>query len=369
MPRGDGGGPGAAPPPGDAALSRARALVMRWGWNAAAYQILNPGIDLWFSAAGDAVAGFVETPGYRVVAGAPASPVHRLRAVAAELEAETRALGRRVCYFAAGHRLEELLRGSPTHSRVLLGAQPVWDAGGWPDVMAAHASLRAQLNRARNKGIKVEEWPAERAGRSAELPRCLEEWLGTRGLPPLHFMVEPAILERLLDRRVFVAQRGGTPVGFVVASPVPARRGWLIEQWVRGRGAPNGTTELMIDAAMRSLAADGARYVTLGLSPLSRHVPGDAAPNPAWLRLALGWVRAHGNRFYNFQGLDSFKAKLRPQGWEPIYAISATRTFSPRTLYAIASAFSAGSPVALLGGSLARAALQEARWMTSRRPG
>jgi len=29
---------------------RARELICQFGWNATAYQILNPGIDLWFSS-------------------------------------------------------------------------------------------------------------------------------------------------------------------------------------------------------------------------------------------------------------------------------------------------------------------------------
>jgi len=36
-----------------------------------AYQILNPGIAYWFTAAGDAVVGYVEKCGVRIVAGAP----------------------------------------------------------------------------------------------------------------------------------------------------------------------------------------------------------------------------------------------------------------------------------------------------------
>ena len=33
----------------DSEHEKARALVLRFGWNATAYQILNPGIELWFS--------------------------------------------------------------------------------------------------------------------------------------------------------------------------------------------------------------------------------------------------------------------------------------------------------------------------------
>jgi phosphatidylglycerol lysyltransferase len=50
---------------------RARELVLRYGWNATAYQIVNPGIRQWFSGAGDAVVGYVTRWGVRVVAGAP----------------------------------------------------------------------------------------------------------------------------------------------------------------------------------------------------------------------------------------------------------------------------------------------------------
>src|SRR5690606_19812569 len=98
---------------------------------------------------------------------------------------------------------------------------------------------------------------------------CLRQWLSEKGLPPLHFLVEPDTLSRLYDRRVFVAERDEEVVGFLIASPVPQRRGWLVEQMIRGAGAPNGTTELLLDAAVTAMRVAGDEYVSLGLSPLS----------------------------------------------------------------------------------------------------
>jgi phosphatidylglycerol lysyltransferase len=163
---------------------------------------------------------------------------------------------------------------------------------------------------------------------------------------------------------VFVAVRDGHPVGFLVASPVPARNGWLIEQFVRGYRAPNGTAELLIDAAMRTLAAQGASYVTLGLAPLSRHAR--PVPGPMWLRVLLAWVRLHGRRFYNFEGLDSFKAKFQPPAWEEILAIYNEPRFEPRALYAIAAAFSGRSPPSMLVRALWKAVRQEGKWVAER---
>jgi phosphatidylglycerol lysyltransferase len=177
----------------------------------------------------------------------------------------------------------------------------------------------------------------------------------------MHFLVEWNLLPRLLDRRLFVAERGGQTVGFLIASPIPRRDGWLIEQIIRGRAAPNGTTELLLDTAVRALAAEGAGYVTLGLAPLSRTVA--QHPAPPWpVRLLLAWVRVHGRRFYNFEGLENFKRKFQPEGWEPIYAVTDRRRISLRTLYAIAGAFGGASPVFFLGRALLRALAQEARW-------
>jgi phosphatidylglycerol lysyltransferase len=344
-------------------LDRVRALVLRHGWNATAYQIVNPGISHWLCRMGDAVVGYVDAGRVRVVAGAPVCAHDRLADVVTEFEAWCGATNHRACYFGAEDRLESLLRNSTSHAHVLLGAQPAWNPAGWPSILARRASLRAQLNRARNKGVTIARLESGIATRDALLRRLLDEWLDTRGLAPLHFLVEPNTLERLYDRRVFVARRGENAVAFLVASPVPCRSGWLIEQIVRGRAAVNGVNELLVDAAMCEFAAEGARYVTLGLSPLSPHAPEQPSDaNPLWLKFLLRWVRAHGRRFYNFEGLDHFKAKFSPDRWEPVYAISAESRFSVRSLRAIAQAFSGGSPELLVLRSLGRAARSEARW-------
>jgi phosphatidylglycerol lysyltransferase len=177
----------------------------------------------------------------------------------------------------------------------------------------------------------------------------------------MHFLVEPQTLDDLLGRRVFVAEVGGEPVGFLVASPIPCRNGWLTEQFVRGHAAPNGTIECLVDAAVTAMAAAGADYVTMGIVPLSPH--GAVSDNPAWLNALFAWARAHGRRFYNFDGLDAFKAKFHPEFWEPIYAISNEPQFSFRTLYAIVAAFSDGPPAWTFARAFVRSAWQEWRWI------
>jgi phosphatidylglycerol lysyltransferase len=347
-------------------VSLARDLILEYGWNTTAYQLINPGIAHWFAARGDALVGYVRYAGVRVVAGAPVASLDRLAQVTEEFERDAARRGDRVCYFGAEERLERVTRSLPRHSAILLGAQPTWAPASLASIMARRASLRAQLNRARNKGVSVTRWPTARVMDSQDLQVVLARWLATKGLPPLHFMVEPETLSQPENRMVFVAERAGAVVGFLVASPIPVRNGWLVEQIVRAPGAPNGVAELLIASATDAMVGRASGYVTLGLAPLSRRAGDLSLPAPWWVRTVLKWVRAHGRRFYDFDGLDAFKAKFRPEQWDPVYAIGNQRPFSPRFLYAIAAAFSGGSPVLTVAKSLGKALRQEIRWAARR---
>src|SRR5262249_54096122 len=141
-------------------LRWARELILRYGWNATAYQIINPGIELWFSSDCEAVVGFVRARNTLVVAGAPVCARGRLADVAMEFEQAARRDGKRVCYFGAEDRLESLYRGAPTHSMVLLGAQPMWLPRNWRGIILGHASPKAPPNPPPHKTVSGGEWPS-----------------------------------------------------------------------------------------------------------------------------------------------------------------------------------------------------------------
>lgn len=339
-------------------LARVRSLVEAHGWNTTCYQLVNEGLEHWFSAEGDAVVGYVRRAGRRVVAGAPVCTLARLSTVVAEFEASDRSP---VCYFGAEERLHGLLSPDPAYTTVVLGSQPVWTVASFRARIRGDRSLRHQLHRARNKGVVIEEWTPERAERNPDLQRVLAEWLSTRGLPPMHFLVESQTLAHLPGRRLFVAVRNGRPVGFVTLCPAPAKRAWLTEQFVRGFEAPNGTVELALFHAASALGESGER-ITMGIVPLARPgIPADYR-HPGWLAPLVRWARAHGRRFYNFDGLEWFKQKFHPDLWEPVFVISREPTFSPQTLWAVMGAFSDGSPVWALARGLGRAVRTELSW-------
>lgn len=348
--------------PSDKEIQIARDLILRYGWNTMAYQILNPGISLWFSALHDAVIGYVQTRTHYIVAGSPVAAEEHTHDVAVEFYRYVSGKGKKVCFFGAQQRIASILSHHAPVSSVLLGAQPIWTPAEWIETVQSKQSLRAQIYRAKNKQVTTHiigpdlQWD-DGITVVPELERVLSEWIASRPLPPMHFLVEPDTLQRLEDRVVVIAAMEKRIIGFCIASPIPLRNGWLIEQIVRGNDAPNGTAELLLDEMIRRLHIRGAAMVTLGLSPLSRHYH-TPFEHPVWLKTLLNFTRLYGRYFYNFDGLDMFKAKFLPVEWEPVYAVTNEQKPTLTTLYAIATAFSGMSPVGFVLKGLMKSAVR-----------
>src|SRR4051812_32166661 len=108
------------------AHARARELVLKYGFNATSYQILNPGFLLWFSSRTDAVVGYAEHHGVRVVAGVPVCRNEEVPSVIAEFESDAHTNGLEVTFFATERRTLPFFLHSDARIPVVIGAQPVW---------------------------------------------------------------------------------------------------------------------------------------------------------------------------------------------------------------------------------------------------
>jgi phosphatidylglycerol lysyltransferase len=304
-------------------------VLRRYGWNATSFQILEPGFSYWFSDP-EACVAYVDTGRAWVAAGAPVAPEERLVDVARAFVGAAGAARRRAVFFATERRFAE----APGFESVLVGEQPLWDPAEWSGTLEAVSSLREQLRRARAKGVVVTKLasPALSDESSAErraIEALVERWSGSKPMPPMGFLVRVYPYSFPEERSLFVAKKDEKLVGFAGVVPVYARRGRFIEDLLRAPDAPNGTSELLVDAAMREAATDGVRYVTLGLAPLAGAVP-------FGLRLAGRWSSG----LYDFAGLAAFKAKFRPREWAPIYLTYPEGRSMQWAVYDSLSAFS-----------------------------
>jgi len=322
---------------------RVRALVLRHGWNATAFQTLESGYDYFFHG-DDACVAYVDTGGAWVAAGAPIAAPDALHETVSAFVGAARSAGKRSCFFASEARLQastgEALRS------LAIGEQPTWDPRAWTGVLRARKSLREQLRRARAKGVRVRLLSSEELARGEtheQIERIAQRWLGTRAMAAMGFLVRLEPFTFPTERRCFVAEVEGRVLAFADLIPVPRRSGWFLEDLVRDPQAPNGTSELLVDSAMRWAESEGCTFFTFGLAPLAGELP----------RL-LRWIRNGSSFLYDFEGLYAYKSKFQPTAWSPIFLSYPARQNLLLSVADALRAFAQGSLFAFGWRSLVR---------------
>jgi len=316
--------------------------LKRYGADAVSFQALKAGARWWFDAlppegTGASIA-YVPSGRSWIAIGSPLADDANRAAAVRRFCAAARARGRRAVFFGVEDRA--WLTGCRT---LMIGIQSVLKPSEWDLTLRRWPRLREQLRRARAKGVTVRAVDPgeldEGMPLRASVERLRDEWLRSRGMEPLDFLVAVKPFHAVSEHLYFVAERGGEAVQFLSAVPIYARDGWLMEDMLRGSHAPNGTTELLIAALMRRLGGD-PYWVTPGLTPLA----GDVAP---WLR-AIGIAT---RPLYNFSGLWRFRARLHPAAWTPIW-LAWDRGLAPLVIFDVLRAFAGGRIVSFAWRSL-----------------
>ena len=319
--------------PDERIRQRVHQLVARHGWSSTSFQVLEEGFDYWF-AGDDACVAYSRADGAWIAAGPPLAAPDAQATVARAFVAAAGGQRRRAAFFA----VEQAFVDATGLAATLIGEQPSWEPEAWGETVRGHRSLRGQLQRAVAHGVFCRRASSSELGEDMplrrQIGRLMARWRAAQPMAPMGFVVHLELFSHLEERRLLVAQTGdGHLLGVLSMVPITARQGWLLEDFLRDPGAPNGTIELLIDAAMRQAWAEGGRYVTLGLAPLAGQVG-------TWLRRAQQLASG----LYDFAGLYAFKAKLRPSAWTPIYLarpadslavtamVDVLRAFAPRGL-------------------------------------
>ena len=310
---------------------RVLGLVRRFGWNATSVQVLEGGFQYFFLEDHACVA-YVDTGRAWVAAGAPLSADERMEEVTEAFVATAQAAGRRACFFATEERFRELV----SLRSLLIGEQATWDPAEWAAALQGSRSLREQLRRARAKGVRVRAVDPDGVGEpDVSLRRAIgelvERWERARELAPMGFLARVDPLALLPEHRLFLAERYGALVGLLSVAPIYGRRGWFLQNLLRSPDAPNGSSEVLVDCAMREALRVGETFVTLGLAPLAGEV-----------RVPLRVARTLGGGLYSFEGLRAFKAKLQPTRWDRIFLSFPITTSPTRALADVLGAFACG---------------------------
>ena len=200
------------------------------------------------------------------------------------------------------------------------------------------ANLRHGVARAQRDGLSFEWLPAGAAGPVFEaLQAVSDDWLGRQDTAEKAFSLGAFHRDYVMRQPVALVRHEGRIVAFATML-VTDRSAEAAVDLMRQRGdAPKTTMDFLFTQIILQLREQGVARFNLGMVPLSGMASHRLAPR--WQRLGR-LLFNHGENFYNFQGLRSFKEKFDPV-WEPRY-LAAPGGLSPLLVLSDTAALIAG---------------------------
>ncbi|MGI8855709.1 MAG: bifunctional lysylphosphatidylglycerol flippase/synthetase MprF [Thermomicrobiales bacterium] len=337
-----------------ATIEQARSVILRHGYNTNAYVTLLPPPFTFFTAPGiDGVIAYQQYGRVWLCGGDPICAEADIVPLTAAFRRAARRARMTVAFLPATPRATRLLTERLGFDAVKVGEDNFYDLQTWSARGQKMKHIRANINRATREGVTVRRCMPEEmtAEIRAQVLHLIDEWLATRGMAALSFLLGIHPFERMDDRRLFLAWQGGKIAGFLACSPIPARNGWYLEDIIRDDEAPVGVTELLFQETVTTLRAEGAACATLGMAALADCGP---AHQPPAHRLA-GWmfdtIYTRLNTFYHFHSLRFYKEKFIPAFTEETFFVWSPRGLRrPRLIHAVTRALDPeGIPATLLG--------------------
>src|SRR5690242_11322867 len=331
-------------------------LYQLYGYNAHALVSITRGIRLWTCSKG-AVA-YNEFGRVWLVPGDPLASAEHLALVSKRFLRKAAGEQRIVGFVPATEQFAK--HGRELGLRAIkIGAAPYFDLTTWAPRGDRAKKARAGVNQARRAGVRVTE-VVEIDDQLVRETACLcKSWLTTRRSEiRFEWLFTVDLFQHKEQKRYFTARdANGKLVGFLAASPIPARNGWYLEDVLRSKHAPSGTTDLLVVEVLESLKREGAKLATLGTAPMS--MEGTVSPEIHTNRVLSKVTRMIAtcfSLFYNFGGVSRFKTKFAPSWWESEYVlISRELSTPPRVLRAFVQAIVPTGPATLIARQVKRA--------------
>ncbi|MCC6710108.1 MAG: bifunctional lysylphosphatidylglycerol flippase/synthetase MprF [Gammaproteobacteria bacterium] len=178
------------------------------------------------------------------------------------------------------------------------------------------ANLRHGVNRAEREGLTFEVIPCEQVPHWLPALRVVSDaWLNEHDTQEKGFSLGAFDEAYLARQSVAVVKRGEQLVAFASLLHSPQNSEATLDLMRHLPDAPNGTMDFLFVRLLLHFQAQGFERFGLGMAPMSGMIAHPLATR--WHRLGR-LVFEHGERFYNFRGLRSFKDKFEPV-WEPRY--------------------------------------------------
>ncbi len=304
-------------------------LQTLYGYNAHSLVSIAPGAMLWSTPEIDGAIIYSEFGRVWLAAGEPLARPEDKPALARQFAEHARRYNRVVAFVPATTSFARSIE-SRDFTAVKVGAAPYFDLKTWGPRGDSAKKMRAEVNQARRAGVTVESLKHIDGDIKQEAADLCLRWLGNRrAATSFGWLVALDPFRHADHKKYFVARASGKLVGFLGASPIPARKGWYLEDVLRQPDAPAGTATLLVFEALQALKEDGAELATLGTAPLADDGSNEISAEHPVVTRALQIAAKRFSGLYNFEGLRRFKSKFVPSWWESEYVVAQRGTAIP----------------------------------------
>ncbi|RAZ85129.1 bifunctional lysylphosphatidylglycerol flippase/synthetase MprF [Cereibacter johrii] len=191
------------------------------------------------------------------------------------------------------------------------------------EAMDLHSSQWAEQRQALRKGERMGLAfellePATLGPILDELQQVSDAWLAHHDTREKGFALGRFERDYVAEQPVAVLRAEGRIVAFATVMQTGTKAEATLDLMRFARSAPPGSMDVLLCNLLVEMKRQGFRSFNLGMAPLSGITAHQAAP--FWNHLGQS-VFEHGERFYNFRGLRSFKAKYRPE-WQSRYLVT-----------------------------------------------
>lgn len=325
-------------------------LQTLYGYNPHSLVSIAPGALLWSTPEIDGAIIYGEFGRVWLAAGDPLAPLDDMAELARQFAAHAKRKNRMVAFVPTSTEFARLVTPKD-FTAVKVGASPYFDLETWSPRGDCAKKLRAGVNQARRNGVEIETI-SESVDESLkkETAQLCMRWLDThRAATTFGWLVALDPFLHSDYKKYFAARVNGKLVGFLAASPIPARKAWYLEDVLRQPDAPHGTSTLLVYEALMRLKAEGISLATLGTSPLAPDGPNELPTEHPKSERILNAASRRLAAFYNFEGLRRFKGKFVPSWWESEYVLGQRSvTMPPRVGHAIVRALVPGGLTQIL---------------------
>lgn len=211
-----------------------------------------------------------------------------------------------------------------------LGEQAIVDLPGFDMKGGDWLKLRRSINRAERDGLQFEFLSKEQVPQVlAELRGVSDAWLSAHNAAEKGFSLGTFRDDYVCASPVAIIRTDGRIVAFATIPTAETERDAFIDLMRHIPGTHRGMMDLLFVRIIEQLKADGFKTLNLGMAPLAGLSTHRCAP--VWHHICR-FIFETGERFYNFKGVQNFKAKFDPR-WQPRYLVVPGRSLPLTSIY------------------------------------